>query len=93
MAGLAVHRMGVGLYPVCVSITSLHAPHSQRMCVCVHVFLYMHDGLEFLALGPVRGIAEGVHLIQFRYGSVENGRRVCVYICVCEPVCLNVCLL
>lgn len=55
------------------------------MCV-----LYMHGGLEFLAVAPVTGIGEGVHLIQFRCGSVENGRRV--FVCAYDPVCLNVCL-
>lgn len=44
----------------------------------------MHDVLEFLALGPVGGIAEGVHLIQFRCGSAEDGGGVCAF---------NVCLL
>lgn len=45
------------------------------MCVpvFVHVFLHMHDGLEFLAVGPVTRMAEGVRLIQFRYGPLENG--------------------
>lgn len=51
----------------------------------------MHDVLEFLALGPVGGIAEGVHLIQFRCGPAEDGGGVCVLLmCVCA---FNVCLL
>lgn len=57
------------------------------MCVCMLVWvrvLYVHDVLEFLALGPVGGIAEGVHLIQFRCGPAEDGGGVCVLlICVC----------
>lgn len=59
------------------------------MCVCVRVFSYMQDGPEFLALDPVRRIAGGVRLAQFRYGSVENVSRVRVRIGACVSLCVS----
>lgn len=63
------------------------------MCVpvFVHVFLHMYDGLEFLAVGPVTRIAEGVRLIQFRYGPLENGNRVCMCVRTSQRVLMCVC--
>lgn len=85
--GCAPH--GCGLYPVCVSVAAATLYVLLWVCVCVFVHVFLCAWWTS-ALGLVTGIAGGVRLIQFCYGSVENGS--CVTVCAHMTLCVFMCV-